>query len=110
RRIGRSPSLYAGSTAPYVDAPFQTSILGAAKLSGRTHSGWSIGAFEALTGRETARRSDALGQRLGSVTVEPLTNYAVVRLRHENPQGSTGLGFFASGVNRKLDDPIRDSL
>ncbi len=44
------------------DVPDATTILGAAKLTGQTAGGWSIGLMEALTGRETADYIDELGQ------------------------------------------------
>jgi hypothetical protein len=52
RRIGRSPTLFAPS--PAADAPTATTILGAAKLSGKL-GGWSVGILEAVTDRESAR-------------------------------------------------------
>ncbi len=42
RRIGRAPSVSADGD--FVDAPRATTILGAAKLTGKTSNGWSIGA------------------------------------------------------------------
>src|SRR5438874_10757592 len=92
RRIGRAPSLSAAGTAAYVDAPSATSILGATKLSGRTRSGWTVGLLEAVTGREVARRADALGVSTGDRVVEPMTNYATLRMRHDDAQGARGLG------------------
>ena len=50
RRIGRAPQGVA--SGDFVDAPSSTTILGAAKLVGRTRSGWSLGLLEAVTGRE----------------------------------------------------------
>ncbi|HET9438712.1 MAG TPA: DUF5916 domain-containing protein, partial [Longimicrobiales bacterium] len=43
RRIGRSPQGSAPDEAEYVDAPQSATILGAAKLSGKTRNGWSVG-------------------------------------------------------------------
>ncbi|HEX7239504.1 MAG TPA: DUF5916 domain-containing protein, partial [Longimicrobiaceae bacterium] len=45
RRIGRTPQLFAPGAAEELSA---TTILGAAKLSGKT-AGWSVGVMEALT-------------------------------------------------------------
>jgi len=62
RRIGRAPQLAA--SGDYVDAPTATTILGAAKLTGKTSGRWSLGLLQALTGEETARTSAAgLGGR-----------------------------------------------
>ena len=44
RRIGRSPQLALGGPGyGFVDAPEQTTIAGAAKLTGRTAGGWRLG-------------------------------------------------------------------
>ena len=48
RRIGRQPQLSDGSAG----TPTATSIIGAAKLTGRTSGGLSIGVLDALTARE----------------------------------------------------------
>ena len=53
RRIGRAPQ--GRVVSPYADAPATTTILGAAKLVGRTRRGWTLGALDAVTGREYAR-------------------------------------------------------
>src|SRR6188508_3314193 len=50
RRIGRSPHLSPGGD--YVDVPQATTILGAAKLTGKTGGGWSLGFLEAVTADE----------------------------------------------------------
>ena len=47
RRIGAPP--IATASGDYVDAPAASTILGAAKLTGRTASGTSIGALAAIT-------------------------------------------------------------
>ena len=53
RRIGRAPQ--GRRPASSWTRPPSTTILGAAKLVGRTKSGWSVGLLEAVTGREYAR-------------------------------------------------------
>jgi len=73
RRIGRAPQ--GAATGEFVDAPSATTILGAAKLVGRTRSGWNVGVLEAVTGREYAEV--ATGTSRDRVEVEPLTNYFV---------------------------------
>src|SRR5690606_13846914 len=54
RRIGRKPHGDSPDGADFVNAPEETSILGAAKLTGRTDGGLSVGALAAVTGREEA--------------------------------------------------------
>ena len=100
RRIGRMPSQSALGTAPYVDEPASSSILGALKLSGRTRSGWSIGALDAVTGREFARLSDGTGSPVHRVAVEPLANYGIVRIKRDLGNGASGYGFMGTAVNR----------
>ena len=106
RRIGRAPQ--GSAAADFVDAPDSTTILGAAKLTGRTRSGWTVGVLEAVTGRETARLSD--GSSFGREEVEPLTNYFVGRVRRDYRQGNTVVGGLATAVNRDLSDPALKSL
>ncbi len=50
RRIGRSP--HGSMDGDHASVPGQTTILGAAKLSGRVGGGWSVGAMTALTAEE----------------------------------------------------------
>jgi len=106
RRIGRAPQLAA--SGDYVDAPTATTILGAAKLTGKTSGRWSLGLLQALTGEETARTSAAgLG---GRSVVEPLTSYTVARVQREVGTRS-GLGFLATSVSRQLStQTARDGL
>jgi len=54
RRIGREPQGEPTSSGDFKDVPTSTTILGAAKLSGRTADGWSVGVLDALTARERA--------------------------------------------------------
>ena len=79
RRIGRAPQ--GRGAADYVDTPASTTILGAAKLTGRTSGGWTLGVVEAVTGREYAQLSNGLMR--ARVEVEPLTNYFVGRAQRE---------------------------
>ncbi|MGE3525069.1 MAG: DUF5916 domain-containing protein, partial [Gemmatimonadales bacterium] len=53
RRVGRPPQ---GSTpgADYTSMPTNSSILGAAKLTGKKFGNWNVGMMHALTGREDA--------------------------------------------------------
>ena len=103
RRIGRQPQGRAGGDgARYVDTPTETSIDAAAKLSGRTRSGWSLGVLDAVTAREQAHFVDASGGRVES-PVEPLTNYFVGRVRKDLRGGNSTVGLIATAVNRDQD-------
>jgi hypothetical protein len=99
RRIGRAPQL----ADQYGDAssPTTSTILGAAKLTGRTPGGLSLAMLEAVTGRETGTDHR---------TIEPATNYAVVRATQDFRNGETGVGVIGTAVNRSLDGWTRDSL
>jgi hypothetical protein len=92
RRIGKAPTLDPNSPDP-------TTILGAAKLSGKP-GGWSVGAIEAVTGRE---KHDAL-------VTEPLTNYFAGRARREWRGGQTIFGGILTAVNRSDMTPALASL
>ncbi len=100
RRIGGaphgSPDLADGE---YADTPLKTSILGAAKFSGKTKKGWSVGLLESVTRREMAR-VDHNGDRRKEL-VEPVTNYFVGRLLKDFDQGNTIVGGVLTAVNRE---------
>ena len=99
RRIGRAPEIADTSTTALL--PAYTSILGAAKLTGRTQHGLSVGILEAATGREVG----SLGQ-----TLEPRSNYLVARAQQEIGDNTGSIGVMLTGVNRQLDDFSADSL
>jgi len=92
RRIGRSPLL----RGQYGDATTATStpIAAAAKLTGRTRSGLSFGLLEAVT-PEVQGTQDR--------TVEPLTNFMVLRAQQDLRGGESGISLIATGVNRSLN-------
>ena len=112
RRIGGSPHRVISSEAGrryYVDQPVNTTILGAAKFSGKTSSGLSVGLLESVTEREMAT-IDLAGERSKSV-VEPLTNFQVGRIQQDFRGGDTYVGAIFTGVQRDLrDDPELDFL
>jgi hypothetical protein len=102
RRVGRAPRRQLSGSG-FVDAPVQTTILGAAKVSGRTPGGWSVGLMNALTAREEARYVDGAGKEL-KAQVEPLTNYTVGRVRRDLRGGQTVVGALATATARQLSD------
>jgi hypothetical protein len=110
RRIGREPQRdLSGDGVNYLDVPTETSIRAAAKLSGRTRSGWSIGVLDAVTSGEEARYVDALGNHV-MAPVEPLTNYLVGRVRKDLRGGNSTVGVIATAVNRDQESPELRSL
>jgi len=102
RRIGRSPQGSANARTGFVDQPTSSTILGAAKLSGRTAGGWVLGLLDAVTAREFAT-VDSAGVRFRD-QVEPTTNYAVVRAKRDFGGGASSVGLMGTAVNRRIDD------
>src|SRR6266540_446731 len=115
RRIGRPPQIspYRGGLAvpvAYADMPENSTILGAAKLTGRTRSGWSIGALDGITRRERAP-VEFMDSTRGLFTVEPLSNYFASRVAKDLRGGATQIKAMATSVYRNLDEPyIRSRL
>ena len=103
RRIGRRPQGYPSTmqAGDHTDIPDATTILGAAKISGKTKNGLSIGVLESVTAAEKAE-IDHEGVR-SFETVEPLTNYSVARLQKDYGEGKTSIGGIVTAVNRKID-------
>lgn len=100
RRIGGSPHSFPFiNRGEYVKMPDNTSILGAAKFSGKTRKGWSIGILESITQREKAT-IDLNGNRRYEL-VEPLTSYFVGRLQKDIDSGNTVVGGIFTLVNRE---------
>lgn len=110
RRIGRSPQLYPENVSDnaYVEIPSNTTILGAAKLSGRTNNGLSVGVMETLTLNSFANISDA-GTRSTEI-VEPLTNYFVGTVKKEFNKGNTIVNSIFTSTNRQLTEVTKDYL
>lgn len=109
RRIGSSPHGYPDlQTGEFAKVPDKTTILGAAKFSGKTKNGWSIGVLESVTEREHAE-IDLNGERR-KVLVEPLTSYFVGRLQKDINEGNTIIGGIFTAVNREkgLNQEIHD--
>ncbi|HSP15051.1 MAG TPA: DUF5916 domain-containing protein [Thermoanaerobaculia bacterium] len=103
RRIGRSPQ--GSASADYSEEPGQTTILGAAKLSGKFGNGWSIGVLDAVTDRENGRFES--GGTMWSQAVEPMTNYLVARSTKEYGKSSR-VGILFTAVNRRLPAELLD--
>ncbi|HEV2147209.1 MAG TPA: DUF5916 domain-containing protein [Longimicrobiaceae bacterium] len=123
RRIGRQPqrsvrtgSVVDGQRVLFADVPEQTTIAAAAKVTGKTPGGWSVGLLNAVTtgedglflGEQVAG-GDTLRVR-GRTEVEPWSNYFVGRLRRDLNRGATVLGGLATATHRRLDDPALAGL
>ncbi|HUQ19804.1 MAG TPA: DUF5916 domain-containing protein [Gemmatimonadaceae bacterium] len=104
RRIGRQPQRsIGGSDVDFVDSPLETTIAAAAKLTGRSRGGWSMGFLDAVTTKEEARIRSTSGIDR-TETVEPLANYFIGRMKRDLRQGNTTIGAGLTATNRKLDD------
>jgi hypothetical protein len=106
RRIGRFPQ--SAASGDFVDVPSSTTILGAAKLTGKTTRGWSFGILEAVTDREHGRAES--GGRRSSTEIEPLTNYFAGRLLREFGSGRSGVGALVTNVNRDFGSSSLENL
>jgi hypothetical protein len=109
RRIGQAPHHSPDTNDDeYIDIPTSTNIIAAAKLTGKTRTGWSIGLLESITSKETAE-IDFLGHRRHE-TVEPFTNYFALRLQKDYRQGDTRIGGMFNATNRNIEDAEVDFL
>lgn len=111
RRIGSSPhrSFYNDpSSGFYADQPSNATILGAAKFSGKTNKGLSIGILKSITEEERAK-INANGEESEEV-IEPFSNYFVGRLQQDFNSGNTVVGGMFTSVNRRLDGTGMDYL
>lgn len=111
RRIGRSPqgADLAFGAGTYADVPDATTILGAAKITGRTQGGLTIGLLNAVTNREEARVRPESGSDLTQV-VEPLTNYFVGRVKKDLMRGNLVIGGIATSVIRDMEPEFATRL
>ena len=102
RRIGARPRGAANGT--FTDYPPATTILGAAKVTGRLHSGTSVGLLTALTGQEEARIFDGATSAIADRVVAPRTGYLVGRLQQEFGANASTVGISLTGVERRFGD------
>ncbi|MGK2960813.1 MAG: DUF5916 domain-containing protein [Gemmatimonadaceae bacterium] len=110
RRIGRPPQRSMSVPAKgFVDMPETARILAAAKISGKTSKGWSLGVLHAVTGESSARIADSTGAR-SSEPIEPVSHYSVVRVVRDFRRGQSGIGAIGSSTLRQFDDAALDFL
>ena len=97
RRIGRNPQLADLYGDP--SSATATPIAAATKLTGRLANGVSIGLLDAVT-----QRVDGVRPMSGQVpSIEPRTNYGVLRLQRDQGEGQGEVGLMLTAVNRSLD-------
>lgn len=108
RRIGRPPQSEVKTDgkvddgiSEFVKANNRTTILGAAKITGKNKKGFSWGVLESLGAKEYAR-IDSTGYKRKQ-PIEPLTNYFVSRAQQDIDKGNTVIGAMFTATNRKID-------
>ncbi|MGV6830110.1 MAG: DUF5916 domain-containing protein [bacterium] len=119
RRIGRTPqgrTSADGSLGEIQDIPNFTTILGAAKFSGKTKNGWAIGVLESITAKEFGEvaldeRQDVLDglDEVGTPReelVEPFTNYLVTRVQKDFNNRNSYIGGIFTATNRNIEDNV----
>jgi len=110
RRIGSAPSI----SDPYADwsfsdLPDRTTILGAAKLSGKNKNGLSVGLVNGLTASAYGNAYDDEGTEK-EIVASPLSNYLVSRIKRDFSNGNTVVGGIFSLVNRFSSDSVSEFL
>lgn len=122
RRIGRTPQGFTttnGSQGEFEDFPNNSTILGAAKFSGKTKDGWTIGVLESITAKEFAEieidtREDVT-EPLGAIEelgtprkelVEPLTNYFVGRVQKDFNDRNSFVGGIFTATHRNMEPEV----
>lgn len=108
RRIGAPPP--GRAVGEFVEFPRTTTILGAAKLTGRLASGTSVGMLSAVTADESARTFNS--GTINDVRVAPRTFYSVTRVEQQIGRQASSVALMATAVHRQLDagDPLAAQL
>jgi len=113
RRIGRTP--IGPASGDYVDYPSSTTILGAAKLTGRLPTKTSVGFLAAVTDNEDARvamlnTGAAPNSGIRTLAVAPHAYHMVGRVLQEFGPAASTAGFLFNIVHRDFEDgsPLAD--
>jgi hypothetical protein len=101
RRVGRAPHGGAPAGAEFELVPDNATILGAAKLSGRTSGGLSVGAMAAVTGDEFGEGLFDDGTQ-AEFLVEPRSEYGVFSLAQDFNEGASQVRGIATAMRREL--------
>jgi hypothetical protein len=106
RRIGAAPTVPV--TGTFVDYPRTSTILGAAKLTGRLASGTSLGVLTAVTDDEFARVASLGSSKIESIKIAPKTSYGIFRVQQQFGRSGSTIGGMFTGLHRsfKSDDPL----
>ena len=111
RRIGRRPSMsHSAGENEFAWTPAFTPIIGAAKLTGKSAGGLSVGAIEAVTAQVSTRIYNNITRETSRLTAEPLTNFAVGRIQQDLNEGNTIIGGMVTSTIRSLDETTEDDF
>jgi hypothetical protein len=127
RRIGRQPVNYPdllpalllpadSIRGPVVELPKSTSVLGAARLTGRSPGGTSVGLLHAEVGRAYGGvrvqvfSGDSIINLHYRDELEPRAHYSAARVKQDFRGGATTIGLMLTQVHRDLRTPRLDSL
>ena len=100
RRIGRRPGHFdIPIGAEELSRPESTTILGAAKIVGRTQGNTSFGIMEAITAPEYAQIKKNGNHH--EYLIEPLTNHFVGRINQDVLKQNSRVGLITTAVNRQ---------
>lgn len=101
RRIGRPPQ---GSASPpdggTVEVPEASTILSAAKVTGKSAGGLGLGLLSAITMREDGILRDASGAVVGEERVQPWVHHFAGRVEQDFAEGQHTVGTMATAINR----------
>lgn len=107
RRIGREPGFLGEEHFEDGDRelsrPQNTTILGAAKLTGKSEQGMVFGALSAVTAREYALVEDAEGNEQSRL-IEPLSHYFVGNIAKEFSEGRSKTRLLLTHAGRQEAD------
>ena len=103
RRIGKSPNYFMPADGNIISASENTTILGAAKVLGKTPSGINYGFIESLTDNEIGVLESEDGSR-SDFLLEPRTNYFIGRIEAPFINNASILGATFTDVRRAKGD------
>jgi hypothetical protein len=105
RRIGAPPSVRpVAQDGAFIDTPGETSIISAAKVTGKTKDGLSVGLLQSVTDDEHANAW--FNGTEHAVPVAPTANYVVGRVQKDWGKGNTILGGMFTSSHRWLPDDV----
>ena len=110
RRIGQAPGFIPEINGDhYMQTPENSTILGAAKISGKTSGGLSVGILESITSSENAKVYYP-GNENQDTLIMPYSNFIVARVLQEKNNANTIFGGIFTAVNKFSPDTRIESL